>query len=1771
MKKQLRKLMTCLLAVAMVLSSLMASPDGIYGILGMVQTAHAATITPSKPEGDGSAEHPYQIKTAAELYWFVGLVNGDASVCTGEVAQNPAANAVLTADIIVNKNVLDADWNCILDKNTAIVWTPIGSQTGKYQGTFEGNGHTISGLYFGSNDLGEGSSAGSEEGSYVGLFGSVGSNGSVSNVGVEDSYFFPYGNYVSGLCGENEGAIEGCYFRGNVRSRYYVGGVCGRNLGSIRSCYVSAKVAGSNYVGAVCGANDGNEGENVTIEDCYYDKTIASDVASAVGQTAAKVRNVLGKTTERFAKGEVTYLLNGSTSTDNPIWGQKIGTDTYPVFYNGTNKVYATKGCVIYNNTGDESQREHAYGGANGRCACGKYEEPDKDENGVYQISKASHLYWFADYANTENANANAVLTDDIIVNRNVLDKDGKLILNNASATVWTPIGSETVYRGTFDGNGHTISGLYFYNESTDDVGLFSCVGEGGSVSNVGILDSYFYGHFYVGGVCGKNDGTVKQCYFMGDVDGSRSGFGGVCGENFGTIEDCYYNNTFATYLEAVYDNYGKIMNVYGKTIAQFASGEVTWLLNGSTSTGNPVWGQTLTGGEPDAHPVSHTADNTVYATKGCVTYNNTGDASEKEHGVDENGRCSGCGMRFISTKEQLFSFAEAVDNGESYINAVLTEDITVNETVLDAEGNLVLDTASATVWTPIGREHLYTGAFDGNGHTISGLYFSDGNVDAVGLFAHVGEGGSVSNVAILDSYFYGHVQIGGVSGYNKGTIRNCYYIGVVGRSSSRCGSICGLNYGTVKNCYYNKTINPNCGAVDYNYGTIKDVLGKTTAQFASGEVTCLLNDSASAGNPVWGQTLTGDTPDGHPVCYNGTNKVSATKGCVGYNNTGDASEKEHVIGENGICTVCGTHIISTKEQLISFAKAVNDGDTNLSAVLTDDITVNENVLDKDGKLILVTESATVWTPIGSEYKAYSGTFDGRGHTISGLYFSDESQYYVGLFGNVEEAGVISNVNVADSYLRGGRYVGGVCGCNYGTIKAGTNTGTVSGSSKYVGGVCGYNNGTIEASTNTGAVSGDSEDVGGVCGYNNRTIEASTNTGAVSGDSEYVGGVCGRNYGTIQGCRNSGSVTGINYIGGVCGENNYATLEGICNTGAVNGDEYIGGVCGYNDEGSIEASYNTGSVSGSYRVGGVCGYNNDYGRIKASYSAGSVSGSSEYVGGVCGRNYGTIRDCYYNSDICTVGAVKLEDVEGKAVGLTTLQMTAPDALATMNFSSEVWEKKPADTQQMKAFYPGLTAIEDDEEYISYEAEIAFKNTNTNTNLVYGDDLTFTLDDVTVKFDGMKESVSIIKNCTAEDFKLLYRGENIGSITVSDDTITALVSEAVDAGSQTITLQYVGSRYDILSGLTGDCNVTIGKATPTVTSPSANNEITYGKKLSDVVLSDTKWSWVDKTELPTVTNNGYKAVMSVTDYDNYDYSNVADYDETTHTIIRTIAVKVNKSQNTPNMPSLTMNVENSVTKVSDVTLPAGWTWQDADKEKALTVGTAVKATAVYTGADQGNYETESVEISITRAECTHTATTPQLPKKGDVVADDKASVTVEVTDVAKKEVEYKEPTDKKAKTVSIPATVKINGVTYKVTKIADNAFKNNKTVTKVTVGSNIKTIGKNAFYKCTKLKTVKIGKNVTTIGSNAFKGCTSLTSVTLPSKATKIGANAFSGCKKLKTIKITSTKLTSKTVAKNAFKGLTKATTIKVPKKKLSAYKKLFKQKGLSSKVKVKGY
>lgn len=167
-----------------------------------------------------------------------------------------------------------------------------------------------------------------------------------------------------------------------------------------------------------------------------------------------------------------------------------------------------------------------------------------------------------------------------------------------------------------------------------------------------------------------------------------------------------------------------------------------------------------------------------------------------------------------------------------------------------------------------------------------------------------------------------------------------------------------------------------------------------------------------------------------------------------------------------------------------------------------------------------------------------------------------------------------------------------------------------------------------------------------------------------------------------------------------------------------------------------------------------------------------------------------------------------------------------------------------------------------------------------------------------------------------------------------------------------------------------------------------------------------------------------------------------------------------------------------------------------------------------------------------------------------------------------EAEYTGPTAK-AKTATIPDAVTIGGVTYKITSIASNAFKNNTALSKAKIGNNIVTIGTNAFSGCKKLKSVTMGKNVTTIKDKAFYKCVALTKLTIPAKVKKIGKQAFYGCKKLKTITIKTTKLTSKNVGSKAFTGIHKKPTVKVPKKSLKAYKKFLKKKGMPRKARIK--
>ena len=239
------------------------------------------------------------------------------------------------------------------------------------------------------------------------------------------------------------------------------------------------------------------------------------------------------------------------------------------------------------------------------------------------------------------------------------------------------------------------------------------------------------------------------------------------------------------------------------------------------------------------------------------------------------------------------------------------------------------------------------------------------------------------------------------------------------------------------------------------------------------------------------------------------------------------------------------------------------------------------------------------WTPIGKDdNKAYTGTFDGNGKTITGLTVTG-SYKYAGLFGDIDENGTVKNVVLEGVQI------------------------TSDNSSGYAGGVAGDSWGTIENCSVSGSVSG----------------------------TTFAGGVVGSQWGgSITGCNSSATVKGVIFAGGIAGETNSgASLTGCYATGDVTvendgtNNSHAGGVVGYNGGGTLTACYATGSVTGSgsgtIYVGGVTGSNN-LGILTACYHAkGDVSGPTGTTGGVAGRNFkgsmsggGIITACYWGGN-----------------------------------------------------------------------------------------------------------------------------------------------------------------------------------------------------------------------------------------------------------------------------------------------------------------------------------------------------------------------------------------------------------------------------------------------------------------------------------------------------------------------------------------------------------
>lgn len=330
------------------------------------------------------------------------------------------------------------------------------------------------------------------------------------------------------------------------------------------------------------------------------------------------------------------------------------------------------------------------------------------------------------------------------------------------------------------------------------------------------------------------------------------------------------------------------------------------------------------------------------------------------------------------------------------------------------------------------------------------------------------------------------------------------------------------------------------------------------------------------------------------------------------------------VYAMDGTGTEDNPYQISSADDLEEFRDIVNgeNGKTRNSsacAILKNDIVLNCNENNQ-------------WTPIGSESNRYTGTFDGNGKTVSGIYINT-SEDYQGLFGYIGIGGTVKDLGIEKSRIKGGNNVGGIAGYSDGSITNCYNEGSVSGNNS-VGGIAGKNEGSasIKDCHNTGSVSGEYE-IGGIAGESVGTIEDCYNIGDVSSTSSFVGGIVGSGWKDITNCYNTGRVIGY-YSGGIAGHSNGGRIEDCYNTGSVIGYNEGGGIAGYSG-GSIEDCYNTGSVSGYDAVGGIAGRasidNANNKVIKNCYNTGKINdgkggGIVRYLTAMDGSD---LINCYY--------------------------------------------------------------------------------------------------------------------------------------------------------------------------------------------------------------------------------------------------------------------------------------------------------------------------------------------------------------------------------------------------------------------------------------------------------------------------------------------------------------------------------------------------------------
>ena len=628
----------------------------INGFCNVCDSYEAATLS----------DDVYLISNAGQLYWFINEINSG----------NVGINAKLTKNIIINEGnvigcngVKDSKWrNWLTNEDNA------------YTGVFDGNGFYISGIYSSTNNvnaniglLGETNGATIQNlgiinsyfehnnYGYIGGFVGFAKHTTFTNCYIEATFIGKektYG-YIGGFVGlDGDGNFTNCYANvtiddSNGKSDVAIGGLIGSgyyNGGYITKAAVSASIkapAGVVKAGSVVGNTRG-----ITHKDTYYDKDrYATGIGTKYDEVAPEgITN--GVSSTAFTDGTICQTFNYhlykfvSTATQHyqecVICGDKTAAKDHSI-----GKAAACKELAVCATCGESyGEYDHTkhlsdeFDDEGFSLCCGYGYEPTtlvtednytalgltSDYVGYHAIGNAGQLLYFTngiknDYDNFKSINV--VLISDIDVNPGyTFNSDGTVSYNNATVTsgwrTWTPIGAfENCFIKTFDGNYHTISGLYVNDETMKYVGVFGEL-RPGKVCNLGVLNSYFNAQQYVGGISGHASfaATVENCYSYATVSAEYGGGGIVSAGTSSSknpavnIINCYYNGVLkpkgTTYMSGIYggsnaaiensyynsDNCKYGNTKYAMSDADFKSGVVAYLLNGDQST--ITYGQTI-------------------------------------------------------------------------------------------------------------------------------------------------------------------------------------------------------------------------------------------------------------------------------------------------------------------------------------------------------------------------------------------------------------------------------------------------------------------------------------------------------------------------------------------------------------------------------------------------------------------------------------------------------------------------------------------------------------------------------------------------------------------------------------------------------------------------------------------------------------------------------------------------------------------------------------------------------------------------------------------------------------------------------------------------------------------------------------------------------------------------------------------------------------------------------------------------------------------------